>query len=231
MIDIHFNFYSDSRWKDPDSHSPTLKKYHKYLWEKFLPNGNIFYLNEKKEWIYLYNKSNNEFFLWSDAITNSYRDQKRKQAIILKIPAKAQELFDLGSTIGAYILFPNNKIDGKYTINQARWVHGMIDDRFDITLECIRLFYEWKESPLFEVLERYKNFFDLFWDFKSYIHFFLLEDLVDETYQIKFYLPFDHFKTRPSITSVEEYLIYHKNVTNFINARNKRIERYCFQNL
>ena len=34
-IDITFNVYSDSGGKDPDSHSPTLKKYHKILWNVY----------------------------------------------------------------------------------------------------------------------------------------------------------------------------------------------------
>ena len=50
MIDISFNFYSDANGGDPDSTSPTLKKYHKLLWNKALPNGAIFELQDKKKW-------------------------------------------------------------------------------------------------------------------------------------------------------------------------------------
>ena len=39
-IDINFDVYSDTpEGKDPDSFSPTLRKYHKILWSKSLPNG------------------------------------------------------------------------------------------------------------------------------------------------------------------------------------------------
>ena len=38
MIDITFDFRSDSSGKDPDSYSPTLNAYHKTLWSKQLPN-------------------------------------------------------------------------------------------------------------------------------------------------------------------------------------------------
>jgi len=34
IIDTTFNFYSDSNNSDPDSKSPTLRKYHKILWSK-----------------------------------------------------------------------------------------------------------------------------------------------------------------------------------------------------
>mgnify|MGYP004157587983 CR=1 FL=1 len=43
QIDINFNVFSDTpEGKDPDSHSPTLRKYHKTLWSKPLPNGRRF---------------------------------------------------------------------------------------------------------------------------------------------------------------------------------------------
>jgi len=66
----------------------------------------------------------------------------------------------------------------------------------------------------------------LFGNFISYIHFFLLEDLIDENRKIKFYLPFDDFKTRPTFSDVNEYLLYKKGVMTFIKSRNKKIESY-----
>lgn len=45
MIDINFNFFSDAKGDDPDSTSPTLRKYHKILWSKPLPNGKPFNLD------------------------------------------------------------------------------------------------------------------------------------------------------------------------------------------
>ena len=47
-IDINFNFYSDTpKGKDPDTYSPTIRRYHKILWSKTLPNGLIFNLDDK----------------------------------------------------------------------------------------------------------------------------------------------------------------------------------------
>ena len=46
MIDTTFNVESDSMGRDPDSSSPMLKRYHKLLWSKPLPNGEIFDLHE-----------------------------------------------------------------------------------------------------------------------------------------------------------------------------------------
>jgi len=227
IIDTNFNFYSDARGGDPDSTSPTLRKYHKILWSKPLPNGKTFDLCDNKNGVYLCHKSElGEFFLGSDAITHSYKNHKRKNWLIKQIPNEVDELFDAGSTIGAYIIFPNNRIDGNHTINQARGVNSLIDDRFDLTLECIRLFYLGQKSPLYDTLLRYKNFFDLFDNFISYIHFFLLEDMLDENEKIKFYLPFDNFKTRPTFSNINEYILYKKRVINLIKSRNKRIENW-----
>ncbi len=226
-IDTTFNFYSDSNGGDPDSASPTLRKYHKLLWSKPLPNGNTLELRDDKKGAYLYHKSElGEFFLGSDAITHSYKNQKRKKSLTEQIPNEVNKLFDTGSTIGAYIIFPNNRIDGKHTINQARGINSLIDDRFDLTLECIRLFYSGEKSPLYNVLLRYRNFFDLFDDFMGYVHFFFLEDLINENNRIKFYLPFDNFKARPLFSDVSQYLLYKERVVTFIQARNKRIENY-----
>ena len=226
-IDTNFNVYTDAGGGDPDSTSPTLRKYHKALWSKRLPNGKKFELHDNKSDAYLYHNSElGEFNLGSDAITHSYRNQKRKHWLTKQIPNEVNELFDIGSTIGAYTLFPKNKIDNKFTINQARGVNKLIDDRFDLTLECIRRFYSGQTSPLYDTLLRYKNFFDLFDNFVGYIHFFLLEDLIGENQQVKFYLPFDNFKTPPTFSDVSEYLMYKKGVINFIRSRNVRIKNY-----
>lgn len=223
IIDTNFNFYSDANGGDPDSTSPTLRKYHQRLWSKPLPNGELFNLNDKTGTYLYHNSELGEFSLGSDAITHSYKNHKRKLWLTEKIPDAVKEVFDLGSTIGAYTVFPNKRIDGKNTINQARGVNSLIDDRFDLTLECIRRYYLGQESPLYPTLVRYKKFFELFINFDGYINFFLLNDLICENTNIKFYLPFDNFKTRPTFSSPDEYLIYKEGVMKFIKARNKRI--------
>jgi hypothetical protein len=228
IIDIKFKTYSDANGGDPDSTSPTLKKYHKILWNKELPNGTKFELTDKKSGAYLYHNSElGEFNLGSDAITHSYRNQTRKQWLITQIPKEVDELFEVGSTIGAYTLFPKNKIDNKFTINQARGINSFIDDRFDLTLECIRLFYIGQTSPLYDTLLRYENFFKLFGTFENYVNFFLLDDLLDDNQQVKFYLPFDNFETKPNFKNLDDYLIYKNKVTEFVQQRNERITMFA----
>jgi len=226
-ININFDFYSDTPpKKDPDAHSPTLRKYHKMLWSKPLPNGQLFSLVDTKPRTYLYYLSNNdEFYLGSDAITHSYRNIKRMSHIISQVPSeKVNSLFSIGSTIGAYIIFPSNRRNNQMTINQARGVNPRIWDRFDLTLECIRLFYENKESPLYSVIQRYSDFFDLFCDFKGYVDFFLLQDLVSADYStIKYHLHHSDFTEPPLPKSLNEYLEYRENTINFIKARGQRM--------
>lgn len=231
IVDTKFNVYSDAGGGDPDSSSATLRSYHKFLWSKPLPNGQMFALKEPPSDGYLHHSSElGEFWLGSDSITHSYKHHLRKKWLTEQIPDDVNELFDAGSTIGGFVLFPNNKIGGA-TINQARGVNAFIDDRFDLTLECIRLFYKKQESPLFGALSRYRGFFDLFQDFEGYIRFFLLDDLVDERWNVRFYLPFDDFETRPVLNGVEDYLKYKEGVMNFVEARNKRIEEFVTENL
>jgi len=232
IIDTKFNFYTDTKGVDPDNPvngSPTLKKYHKTLWSKALPNGELFRLSDNPKAKYLYHKSSlGEFYLGSDAITHSYKNQKRKKDLISSVKKESEELFDFGSCIASYIIFPDRQINRKPTINQARGVNHFIDDRFDLTLECIRRFYKGESSPLFNTLLKYKNFFDLFESFENYVEYFLLQDLIDnKSKSIKFYLPFDDFKSPPEFHSVEDYLIYKSRVLEFNQKRKLRISPTC----
>lgn len=126
IIDVGFDFRTDARGGDPNSTSPTLRRYHKLLWSKPLPDGTIFTLRDDVSDAYLYHISEvGEFFLGSDAITHSYKNQRRKQWLIRQIPHELGNLYHAGLTIGAYILFPNRQIEGKHTINQARSINSL----------------------------------------------------------------------------------------------------------
>ena len=231
MIDMNFDFYSDANGGDPDKTSPTLRKYHKILWSKSLPNGQMFELSFGKNGNYLCHKSKlGEFILGSDAICHEYRNHKNKKFITEQIPEEVAEFFKAVANIAGYVLFPSKQINRKNTINQERGINYYIDDRFDLTLECIRLFYLGEDSPLYDCFLRYKRFFDLFDDFNGYVKFFLLQDLIDDKGRVKFYLPFNDFKTKPLISGVEDYRIYKRNVINFAELRNKRIEKYIKTN-
>jgi len=228
-VDISFNFYSDSGGKDPDSHSPTLKKYHKLLWSKPLSSGKIFTLTDTDSSSYLtYCSAQEVISLSSDSISNSYRDKKALSSITSELSKEVEEFRNIGSTIGGYILFPSKKIDGKMTINGARGFNQKIADRFDLTLECIRLQYAGAQNPLQEVLTQNSSFFKLFESFAGYVDFFLLQDLVSPNYEsINFFTPIEQiFESSPLPESKEEYLQYMHGSTSFTAKRNERIKQW-----
>ena len=223
VIDVNFDFRRDTPTnKDPDAYSKTLKTYHRKLWSKLLPDGSEFTLEEKG---YLYHRSQlGEFYFGSDAITHSYKNTKSLSTIVAKVPEVAENLFNQSCKIAAYTIFPSRKVNGKMSINQARGVNAKIKDRFDLTLECIRLFYEGETTPLTDAFNRYENFFSLFADFKGYVEFFLFQDLVGEDFSsVKFHLPFDGFSGSPLPKSVDEYLKYAKNTEIFLKSRSQKI--------
>ena len=66
------------------------------------------------------------------------------------------------------------------SMNQNKGTNRKISDRWDLTLECIRRYYNGEESPLYKTINRDKEFYDLFVDFKGYVDFFFLQDCVSE---------------------------------------------------
>jgi len=229
LINIEYDFRTDSNGGDVDKYSSTLRKYHKILWSKTLPNGNYFSLDDSKNDIYLYYKSEfQEYFLSSDSIVHTYSKWKRTENIINQIPKnEINDFLNIAYTIGGYIIFPSNRVNNLPTINMERGTNQKIDDRFDLTLECIRRHYNGEKSPLAETLERYDNFFNLFINFQGYCDFFLLQDLTLDNYKkIKYFLPFNDFEVGQYPKNIDDYYIYKNNSIEFNKNRNKRIENY-----
>ena len=172
---------------------------------------------------YLHHRSAmGEFSLSSDAVIPTFKWARHIKELI---PDEELKAFNaIGYTIGGMMVFPGNPIDGKWTINQARGCTKRIGDRFDLTLECIRRHYSEGESPLSGVLARYARFFDLFGDFRGYVEFFLLQDLVSADFSaVKISVPFDNFRGSPIPTDAHEYNAYKSASIAFIEARNQRI--------
>jgi hypothetical protein len=224
-IDVALDFREDTpKGKDPDSHSPKLREYHRWLWSKPLPSGVVFELRVKGA--YLYHTSGlGEFVLSSDAVIPTFIRESRIAHVIAEISQEEREAFlRLGYTIGGMMIFPANKVDGRMTINGARGCNPRIKDRFDLTVECIRRHYAGEPSPLTATLARYSEFFRLFGDFRGYVEFFLLQDLVTEdSSMVRFFTPFEDFLLWPSPKSLEEYVTYRKHAEAFLRARNLRI--------
>lgn len=229
-IDIAFDFRSDTpSGKDPDVLSPTLRRYHKLLWSKPLPNGVVFELMDTTPRVYLHHRSQlGEFWLASDAVVPTFRKDARLSHVIDAIPEEVNTFLGIGYTIGGMMVFPGNRVGGRMTINGARGFHPRIKDRFDLTVECIRRHYRNQPSPLSGVLGRYTDFFDLFGTFRGYAEFFLLQDLATEgCAAVKFFAPFKDFATSPLPESLDAYREYKQRAVEFIEARNRRILHWC----
>lgn len=223
-MDVDFDVRSDAGGRDPDVHSPTLRRYHQLLWSKPLPSGHHFTLSTDTPGTYLHHRSYaGEFWLSSDAISHSLSSITSMRSVLASVPPGALESFyTLNCTIGSYLVFPGNTINRKPTVNGARGMHPRIRDRFDLTLECIRRFYVDEANPLGEVLHRYSDYFSLFEDFETYVEFFLLQDLVDDHGSVRFHLPFEGFDQSPLPATTAHYLEYRAASMTFVAARNRR---------
>ena len=224
-IDVTFDFRRDTpEGKDPDTHSKTLRRYHKLLWSQPLPGGELFDLNDTtpRSYLHFHSASGDEFSLSSDAVIPTFKWAPHIQA---SIPRDELEVFNtIGYTIGGMMVFPGVQIDRKWTINQARGCSRRIRDRFDLTLECVRRHYAGGDSPLSRVLARYSAYFELFGDFRGYVEFFLLQDLVSSDFSsVEISLPFNDFTGSPVPASAHEYDRYRRASIAFIEARNRRI--------
>ena len=239
-IDTSFDFTSDSRgywdgfWNnndglgagnsDPDSSSKTLQNYHRFLWSKLLPNGERMTLAKGSGANYL---TWNGFRFGSDSIMASFRYKKYRYMInriadsIPDYKAYMENYIKKTYTIGGMIIFPKRM----WGINQSRGCNSKIRDRWDLTLECIRRYYDNQDSPLYNVLIKDKDFFDLFQSFRGYVDFFYLQDCVSSDYeQVVFWEGDGDFRENPLPSTVEDYIRWIDEEIKFVEKRNRRIE-------
>lgn len=232
LIDTTYDFRSDTpAGKDPDTWSPTLCRYHHLLWSKHLPSGAKFDLVYQKPPFYLRHCSAiGEFWLSSDAVIPTFQWSSHIKELVSE--PELRNFIAIGYTIGGMMVFPAVQINRQWTINQARGCTKSIGDRFDLTLECIRRHYIGGASPLGKVLARYSSFFELFQDFRGYVEFFLLQDLVTEDFAtIEFFAPFDNFQSSPVPNNSAAYREYKACSVSFIEARNQRIRDWSTTHL
>ena len=241
-IDVNFDFTSDTKgfwegfWErndglgaggaDPDSRSKTLRLYSQLLWSKPLPNGELMELEDGRSKFYLKWK---DFYFGNDSITASFR-YYRNRPLLEEVKKNVPDYHQFVETylhqlyqIGGEVILPS-AVGG---INQTRGFRSDIRDRWDLTLECIRRYYQGEDSPLGDVLNKNKAFFDLFVDFKGYVDFFFFQDLVDENYtSVKLWLDTPLFVKNPIPKTVDEYFDFLNKEIEFVKRRNQRIQEY-----
>lgn len=211
---------------DPDAKSKTLREYHRLLWSRPLPNGETMELEDGRSRYYLRWK---DIYFGSDSITATfryYRNVKLLEEIKEQVGdyhAFVESYLRRLYTIGGTIILPSFV----WCLNQARGCNKRICDRWDLTLECIRLFYLGKESPLNSSLEKSRHFFELFVDFKGFVDFFFLQDCVDESYEkVLMWLDTPLFITNPIPADVKTYIAFVQAQLDFVDKRNQRIQSF-----
>ena len=223
-IDVTYDFQTDCReGQDPDSASKTLRSYQQLLLSKPLPNGEMMNLGIEKgllKW--------KDMWFGSDSITASFlhgRFPLKKDVEQSKndFAQWKKDYWHKTYTIGGEIIFPMVR----WSMNQTRGCSVKICDRWDLTLECIRRFYVGEPTPLDKALERSSEFFKLFVDFKGYVDFFLLQDCVDDEYNVKFWLNTPLFVSMPMPKDLDEYNKWIHSQLDFVEKRGKRIKKYC----
>ena len=244
IINTEFDFtselseYWDDFWEkndglgcggcDPDSKSKTLQMYHSVLWSKHLPNGEDMILIPKTDY------ANNLILTWknfrfsSDSIIVSLR-YKKYEDIIKQVMSCVdnykmfyENFIRASYTIGGMIIFPKHQ----QSINQCRGTNAFISDRWDLTLECIRRYYIGEYSPLYDALKRDKEFLDLFVDFKGYVDFFYLQDMVNKDYSVVENWCGDFSFLESGLPkTVDDYLAFIEKEMSFLNKRNNRIKQ------
>lgn len=224
---------------DPDRDSKELKEYHRVLWSNRELFSKPFKLINGAANKLIYENGDLIIVFSPDSITNSFYRHKRRKKLIDQYCEEDNEIRDLlddyfktDYVIGSSIIFPVsiNGISIQKTLNIKRGISRYIRDRFDLTLECIRRYYDVsdRESPLLDDIEKNRPFFDLFHDFKTYVDFFFLNDLVDDNYNvISFTKRIDFEHAYPE--DIYEYKMYLKNMMDFYIARNERIGRWVEQ--
>ena len=246
MIDTRFDFTTDSPgywdgfWErnaglgaggsDPDIASPTLQRYHKELWSKPLPNGEVMDLRAGSGPYYL---TWEDFRFGSDSITATFRYKKYKYMIdqvkdkVWDYKSYYEDLIRKFYTIGGMIIFPKHQS----SMNQNRGTNPYISDRWDLTLECIRRYYNGQTSPLYETIKADCKFYDLFVDFKGYVDFFFLQDAVADDYSKVIIWCGDGFFQESGLPkTIDEYFMFIEKEFDFLNKRNDRIKNYCDMN-
>lgn len=242
MIDVTFDFTADSPgyWEDfwnrndglgaggsdPDNASPTLQAYHRALWSRKLPNGETMELNAGCGSNYLFW---DDFRFGSDSIIVSFRYKKYRymfDQVVERVEdykAFYEQFLRKSYTIGGSIIFPKHPT----SMNQIKGTNSLISDRWDLTLECIRRYYNGEKSPLYDTILADIKFYDLFVDFKGYVDYFFLQDCVSNDYStVDVWCGDNAFLERGLPKTIDEYFEFINNEIGFLEKRNKRIKDF-----
>jgi Family of unknown function (DUF6994) len=184
--------------KDPDAFSPTLGRYQQLLWSKRLPSGEEFELDVTAPPFYLHHRSQLGEFWLASDAVIPTFRREKRLSHIINQIPEEERESFIG--IGYTI--------GGMMVFPANRVGGKM------TINGARGFHP-----------RTK---ELFGDFRGYVDFFLLQDLVTaDCSAVKFFMPFEDFNASPLPGNAEAYRAYRQLAVDFIKARNHRIRMSC----
>ena len=223
---------------DPNKYSTILREYHRLIWSNRLLKGKPFVLENGDLNKLIYNGDGVKIVFTPDSTTNVFKHSGRKyrdtteqlvveqyEKIDSEIANLLKEYYENDYIIGSSIIFPISINDKsvRWTMNIARGILYKIHDRIDLTLECIKRYYDKNDdNPLISSIRRNKPFFDLFDDFPEYIDFFFLNDYVDDNYNVIRLCDDDNF-TSPFPKDINQYKEYLSNTIDLMFKRSNRI--------
>ena len=92
FINTPFDFGIDSAGRDPDKYSPTLRRYHRLLWSKPLPGGEMFALEDGGGCL-LHHSDLGYFPVSSDSVTPTFTKHKRMAHLVDQFRDEDNETF------------------------------------------------------------------------------------------------------------------------------------------
>jgi hypothetical protein len=154
-IDVDFCFYDDpdvggdppdyANSRDADRYSIRLRESHCDLWSKELPDGTLLTLQPNDDgWLDVSSPrtlASIGFRLSSDTIATPHERYQGRGMHLLwgALPTADRNNYKRRFyTIGGFIVFPRRF--GSINVSRGSWT-GSVQDRFDLTLECIRRYY------------------------------------------------------------------------------------------
>lgn len=224
-------------YADPDAKCEELREMHYRLYNRYALYINRPFSFEKKyplsfsEGRYFYLSENGSCRLGSDTMNSSYlyyEALKNIKSEMEKCGRNAEAEIekyrkDIIYRPGNFIVFPK-----KDSINVERGRNGKIKDRFDLTLDCIKKQYEKEDNPLAYVLQKnWEYFFCRFRDFNEYVHFFMLEDYLDEKCNVMQFIDNEDHILPKNLGEYDEYI---KRISSVIEKRTKRILKRLKEN-
>ena len=223
---------------DPDENSARLREDHELLWTKELRPGVVFAPSassaRSNQYLIYTDDSGVRHCYGSDTITSSYTGRSRPASLAAAIAGLSDEqrarYLDTPYTVASAMIWPVRSKD-RPTMNQARGFGPSgqeIGDRMDLTLECVRRHYAGEPAgPLADVVNAYKDFFELFGGFKEFVDFFHFQDLVTPDYKsVRFFLPFDDFESSGLPATTDDYITYREATLEFIAGRGRRMAEW-----